>query len=76
MSKLMGKWIYEDDCLITSCRNISYSIDKFKHKDKLLYVPCVCPKCGLALFAPNTDDLKLVAMTDDKNAIENTSNIV
>lgn len=67
MSKLMGRWIYGDDCLITSCCNISYGIDKFEHKGKLLYVPCVCPKCGLALFPPNTDDLELVGMAGDKN---------
>ena len=67
MSALMGRWIYDGDCFITSCCNIAYDKSKFEHKDKLLYVPCVCPKCGLALFPPNTDDLKLVGMAGDKN---------
>lgn len=67
MSKLMGRWIYDGDCLITSCCNIAYDIDKFKREDKLIYVPCICPKCGIRLFPPDTNALELIGMAGEHN---------
>lgn len=42
----MAKWIYDGDCMITSCCNTAYDIDKFERKGELIYVPCECPNCG------------------------------
>lgn len=42
----MAKWIYDGDCLITSCCNTAYDIGNFEHNGELIYVPCVCPNCG------------------------------
>lgn len=42
----MAKWIYDGDCLITSCCNTAYDIGKFERNGELIYVPCKCPNCG------------------------------
>ena len=50
----MAQWIYDGDCMITSCCNIAYDINKFDHKGDLIYVPCKCPNCGKELKEDNT----------------------
>lgn len=45
----MAKWIYDGDCLITSCCNTAYDIGKFERNGELIYVPCECPNCGAEL---------------------------
>ena len=46
----MAKWIYDGDCMITSCCNIAYDINKFERKGDLIYVPCECPNCGAEMM--------------------------
>lgn len=42
----MPKWIYDGDCLITSCCNVAYDISRFNHNDEEIFVPVKCPNCG------------------------------
>lgn len=41
-----GRWIYDGDCMITSCCNTAYDIGKFQSNDNLILVPKICPNCG------------------------------
>lgn len=52
----MAKWIYDGDCLITSCCNTAYDIGKFEREGELIYVPCKCPNCGAELEPPKDGD--------------------
>lgn len=55
----MAKWIYDGDCMITSCCNTAYDIDKFERKGELIYIPCKCPNCGCELRSPQ-DEISLL----------------
>ena len=46
----MAKWIYDGDCMITSCCNTAYDINKFKHTDDDISLPCICPNCGAKMI--------------------------
>jgi hypothetical protein len=41
-----GEWVYDGDCMIASCCNTAYDIDKFKRVGDLICLPCKCPNCG------------------------------
>lgn len=51
----MAKWIYDGDCLITSCCNTAYDINKFEHTDNIIYLPCMCPNCGARMDLKDGD---------------------
>lgn len=41
-----GKWIYDSDCMITSCCNKAYDINKFvRTRSDKIYLPTICPNC-------------------------------
>lgn len=46
----MAKWLYDGDCMITSCCNTAYDINKFEHTDNIIYLPCMCPNCGARMY--------------------------
>lgn len=46
----MAKWIYDGDCMIASCCNAAYDINKFKHTDDVISLPCICPNCGARMY--------------------------
>lgn len=52
----MHKWIYDGDCLIASCCNTAYDINKFEHKGGFISLPCNCPNCGTVLSPPETKE--------------------
>ena len=41
-----GKWINDGDCMITSCCNKAYDINKFAETRNGIYLPKICPNCG------------------------------
>lgn len=41
-----GKWINDGDCMITSCCNKAYDINKFAETRNSIWLPKVCPNCG------------------------------
>ena len=45
-----AKWLYDGDCMITSCCNTAYDINKFEHTDNIIYLPCMCPNCGARMY--------------------------
>lgn len=47
----MVEWIYDGDCMITSCCNTAYDINKFEREGELIYLPLKCPNCGCELRA-------------------------
>lgn len=57
----MAKWIYDGDCMITSCCHTAYDINKFKQNDNKISVPCKCPNCGEEL---------IVCSSSSENTIE------
>lgn len=36
--------------MITSCCNATYDINKFKHTDDVISLPCICPNCGARMY--------------------------
>lgn len=42
----MAKWIYDGDCMITSCCHTAYDINKFVIEGVKIYIPDKCPNCG------------------------------
>lgn len=58
-----GKWIYDGDCLITSCCHKAYDINKFARTNKgEIHVPVICPNCGASM--ENIDVLFLIYKSD------------
>lgn len=44
-----GRWIYDGDCMITSCCNTAYDINKFQNNNGTILVPTICPNCGVKM---------------------------
>lgn len=40
-----GKWINDGDCMITSCCNKAYDINKFAETRNGIWLPKYCPNC-------------------------------
>ena len=50
MNDKIGKWIYDGDCMITTCCNHAIDIGYFKETDDYIFAPNKCPYCGAEMI--------------------------